>query len=700
MKLTAFTRLALLALLVGLLQAIAFVGTASTGSASTTPTAGAQGSPGLDTGQQPQADPAAGAPGSHPGLAQTPPMGWNDWYTFYCNIDEDLVKQTADAMVSSGMRDAGYNYVNLDDCWAGARDANGNMTADPKKFPHGIKALADYVHARGLKLGVYTDVGPKTCAGYTAGYNNEKRDVDTFASWGVDFVKVDWCAVPYNDFPGMTKQEVAKTLYTRWSKAFNEASRPMLFSMCVWEEAVKSWEFAPQLAQMWRTSADYGDSWDQIMRNGDQAARLHDLAGPGGWNDPDILMVGHGQLNNIEYRTQFSIWSMAAAPLLAGNDLRTMTAATREILTNKDVIAIDQDALGEAGRKVHADADTDVWARPLANGDTAVLLVNRTSSDRLVSTDAKELGLPKSSRYTVRDLWDHRTLQSAGTFSGYLPPHGSRMVRISAAKGDPTRPMVSWGATPHGTVPGLDTTVVAPGSPLTLDGVARNDGPASIEGATASLTAPDGWTVKPTTTTSLPQLHRAGGQVATSWSVAAPEGTQPGRYSLRTTLRYAVDGVPGQEVYDTDVLVPSAPPAGKVALSDLTWLDEANGYGPPLKDRNYYGDPLSIGGQQYPKGLWTNAAAHLGYYLGGRCSTFTTDMGIDDSKGSGGSVVYSIYVDGQQVYKSPVLHGSDATAHASVSVAGARSLRIAVDDGGDGVTNDNADWGAPTLTCS
>ncbi|TDQ00730.1 NPCBM/NEW2 domain-containing protein [Labedaea rhizosphaerae] len=674
-----------LALLVGGLLALAFVVAPTTATAQ--PTAPST------------ATPAATAHHDPHNVAATPPMGWNDWYTFFCNVDENLVKQTADAMVSSGMRDAGYDYVNLDDCWAGARDADGNMTADPKKFPHGIKALADYVHGKGLKLGVYTDVGTKTCAGYAAGYNNEARDVNTFASWGVDFVKVDWCAVPYNDFPGMSKQDVAKTLYSRWAKAFDEAPRAMLFSMCVWEEAVESWEFAPELAQMWRTSTDYSDNWDSFLRNGDQVARLHDLAGPGGWNDPDILMVGHGELDDTSYQSQFSMWSMAAAPLLAGNDLRSMSAATREILTNKEVIAIDQDKLGKAGYKVRATPDEDVWARPLSNGDTAVLLVNRTDRDRLVQTNATELGLPKSSAYGTRDLWQHKTFESAGTFSGYLPPHGSRMLRISG-KTAGVGTAVSWGAAATGTVPGLDVVVAAPGEPVTLQGTAVNDGVLPVPGATASLTAPAGWTATPAGPRTLPLLKGAGGQATAQWKVEPSADIAPGTYDLKTTLKFQELGQPRVVTYATKVLVPAAPPAGSVALSDLNWLSMANGYGPALKDKNYYGNELSIGGQLYPKGLWTHPAGQIDYFLGGHCGSFSADLGIDDSQGNKGSVVFSVYTNGELAYQSPVLHGADPVEHMTVDVSGAQSLRIAVADAGDGVTSDNADWGAPTLTCS
>ena len=665
----------------------------------------AQGAPAPRTTTKPALATGAGNPISVTNaagdVAATPPMGWNDWYTFHCNVNETLVKQTADAMVSSGMRDAGYKYVNIDDCWAApTRDAAGNMQADPVKFPSGMKALAAYVHARGLKLGIYTDVGPKTCAGYVAGYGHEKRDVDTFAIWDIDFVKIDWCNVPFSDFPGLTQQQLGAELYGRWAKAFGEADRKMFFSICVWNPSVKSWEFASKIANSWRTSGDYGDTWDLIMRNGDDVAKLADFAHPGGWNDPDILMVGLGALTDTEYRTHFSIWSMAAAPLLAGNDLRNMDAATLKILTNREVIAVDQDSLGSAGRKLRSTANEDVWVRTLANGDTAVLLVNRSSTERLVSTNATELALPKLSRYSVRDLWTHQTTSSAGNFSAYLPAHGSAMVRISNTKQEPTAPSVVWGTTAAANVVGLKTPLVEAGKPVQVSGVALNNGPMSIENASVALTTPTGWTVSPASTQLLGVLKRDGGQQTPSWTVTPPNTSMPGSYDLTSTLTFVVDGVTSTREFTSTLTIPARPPAGATQLSDVAWMEQANGYGPPLKDKNYYGNKLSIGGQVYDKGLWTNAVASIGYYLGGTCTHFETDIGIDDSKGNNGSVIFQIYADDAMVYQSPVLHGADPVVHASVDLSGARSMRIAVTDAGDGITNDNADWGNPTLTCN
>ena len=332
-------------------------------------------------------------------VAATPPMGWNDWYAFQCNLNEPLIEQTADTMVSSGMQAAGYQYVNLDDCWLSHnRDANGNLQADPVKFPHGIKAVADYVHARGLKLGIYEDVGTATCAGYPGSYGHVQQDADTFASWGIDFVKVDWCNVPFGDFPGMSQQDVAKKLYTAYSQALKATGRPMLFSICEWNPALQPWTWAPAISNMWRTNNDYGDTWDQIVANLDQEAALAPFAGPGHWNDPDILQVGLGRTSAAQDQAHFSAWSMLAAPLLAGNDLRSMSAASKAILTNREVIAIDQDPLGAEATRLSHDGDADVWTRTLANGDRAVMLLNRGTVPLSIGTDAQALGLPKLRR--------------------------------------------------------------------------------------------------------------------------------------------------------------------------------------------------------------------------------------------------------------------------------------------------------------
>ncbi|HEY8458625.1 MAG TPA: NPCBM/NEW2 domain-containing protein [Actinopolymorphaceae bacterium] len=671
---------------------------------------------------------AAAKPSGNDGLARTPPMGWNDWYSFFCDIDEDLIKQTADAMVASGMRDAGYEYVNIDDCWsAPERDADGNLVADPERFPSGIKALADYVHARGLKLGIYTDVGTKTCAGYPGGYGHEERDARTFAKWHVDFVKVDWCNVPFEDFPGMTQQEVAIELYGRWSKALQQSGRDMVFSVCVWDPAIKSWEWAPEIAHMWRTSFDYGDSWDLMLRNADEVAPLWTYAGPGHWNDPDILMVGIGGMSDVEYQTHFSIWAMAAAPLLAGNDLRHMSEQTLEILTNREVIAVDQDPLGVAGRKARSDETSDVWVRPLAGGDYAVLLVNRAERPQLVRTSPEELGISAHGLLRVRDLWRHETTTATGTLSAYLPAHGSAMFRISTSGPASPEPSVAWGATADARVPGLDPPLLEPGTTTPVDGLVVNNGHVPLRDANASLQLPPGWSVRPAPQQELGTVRRDGGEARVTWELTTPSDVAPGDYELTATVTYRVGGSKASGGSASDdgahasadrpkprtfsmpftipVTVPTPPPSGEPWLSDVDWVESHNGYGPVLRDRNYWGDPLSIRGTTYPKGLWTHPPGDVAYYLGGHCTRLQADLGIDDSTGGRGSVVFEVwagYPDGREttVFDSGVVRGTDPVVPLDVDLTDAVSVTLVTRDAGDGVSYDNADWGGIRLTCT
>src|SRR5579872_509098 len=313
-------------------------------------------------------------------LARTPPMGWNSWNKFACDgINEDVIRETADAMVSSGMKDAGYQYIVIDDCWQVDRDSAGNIICDPKKFPHGIKALADYIHSKGLKFGIYTCAGRNTCAGRPASAGYEFEDARQYAAWGVDYLKEDWCN---------TGTQNAPASYTLMRDALYKAGRPIVFSLCEWGSN-KPWLWAKDVGHLWRTCGDIGNNWDfmdadngsayggSVIGNLDLQNGLEKYAGPGHWNDPDMLEVGDGALTVEEERSHFSLWCMLAAPLMAGNDLRSMTPSTRGILTNKEVIAIDQDALGIQGHRVEINQDFEVFVKPLQGGDTAICLFNR-----------------------------------------------------------------------------------------------------------------------------------------------------------------------------------------------------------------------------------------------------------------------------------------------------------------------------------
>lgn len=366
------------------------------------------------------------------GLALTPPMGWNSWNKFACNVSEQTVRDTADAMVSSGMRDAGYQYVVIDDCWQGPRDANGVITADPQKFPAGIKSLADYVHSRGLKFGIYSDAGRLTCGGRPASQGHEYQDALTYARWGVDYLKYDWCS---------TGDRNAQEAYAVMADALRQSGRDIVFSMCEWGTA-KPWLWAKNTGNLWRTTGDIWDSFSTKDKAHDwahPALEIVDLneplwpfAGPGHWNDADMLEVGNGGMTADEYRAHFSLWAMMASPLMAGNDIAHMDETTRSILLNKEVIAVDQDKLGVQGRRMWRDGGGEVWVKALAGGARALVLFNRGDKPVSISANADHLGWPPRMRAKVRDLWAHQDLRAwTGAMSATVQPHAVAMYRLT-----------------------------------------------------------------------------------------------------------------------------------------------------------------------------------------------------------------------------------------------------------------------------
>lgn len=356
-------------------------------------------------------------------LALTPPMGWNSWNRFGCDIDEKLIRKMADAMVASGMKDVGYIYVNIDDCWmAGTRDVQGNLQADPERFPSGIKALADYVHGKGLKLGIYSSAGTKTCQGYPASLDHEVKDAEKFAEWGVDYLKYDNC---YN------QGQDAVERYGKMREALDAAGRPIIFSICEWGQN-RPWLWAPEIGNLWRTTGDIRNSWESVMYILDQQVGLSKYARPGAWNDPDMLQVGNGGMTTTEDRAHFSLWCILAAPLLAGNDQRHMTEVTRETLTNEEVIAVNQDPAGTQGYKIRDEGDHEVWVKSLESGDYAVALLNRGEKPAFIAIRAEEIGMPEASRYVVRDLWAHKEEVTGGRIGARVPSHGVAMFRVHA----------------------------------------------------------------------------------------------------------------------------------------------------------------------------------------------------------------------------------------------------------------------------
>ena len=356
------------------------------------------------------------------GLAKTPPMGWNSWNKFQARVSDSLVRQVADAMATNGMKDAGYVYVNIDDTWEAGRDAQGNIQTNDR-FPD-MKALADYIHGKGLKFGIYSSPGPKTCAGYEASFRHEEQDARTFAAWGVDYLKYDWCSADQvYDYHSM------QAVYAKMGLALENSGRPIVFSLCQYGLLkVQQWG-ANVGGNLWRTTGDIGDNWRSMSHIGfDLQAGLESAAGPGHWNDPDMLEIGNGGMTDTEYRTHMSLWSMLAAPLLAGNDLRDVPPHILEILTNKEVIAIDQDPLGKQGKRVAKSGDVEVWARPLAGGDWAVGLFNRGDASASVTFHASDIGLKRIAK--IRDLWAHADRKGTSEYSAEVASHGAVMLKV------------------------------------------------------------------------------------------------------------------------------------------------------------------------------------------------------------------------------------------------------------------------------
>jgi len=363
------------------------------------------------------------------GLALTPPMGWNSWNKFGCDVSESLIKAVTDDMATNGMKQAGYQYVIIDDCWQVGRDADGNIIADPQRFPSGIKALADYIHARGLKFGIYSCAGTNTCAGRPGGLFHEIQDARTYAAWGVDYLKYDWCN---------HADETGERAYSRMRDALLQSDRPIVFSICEWGQN-KPWLWGAKVGNLWRTTSDIQNCWDCRRDWGgmgfthilDLQVGLESFAGPGHWNDPDMLEVGNGGLTDTESKSHFSLWCILAAPLIAGNDLLSMSPATQKILTNQALIAVDQDPLGKEGSRIRKNGDSEVWARPLANGSRAVVLFNRGTAPAEISVAWEDLGYPGHLKAAVRDLWTGKNLgKFKNKFAATVAPHDVCVVNV------------------------------------------------------------------------------------------------------------------------------------------------------------------------------------------------------------------------------------------------------------------------------
>ncbi|WP_369255938.1 NPCBM/NEW2 domain-containing protein [Streptomyces sp. R35] len=627
------------------------------------------------------------------GLALTPPMGFNNWNSTHCRAEfnEDMVKGIADLFVDKGLKDAGYQYVNLDDCWAlPSRDANGKLVPDPVRFPGGIKAVADYVHAKGLKLGIYTSAGVKTCnsAGFPGALGHEYSDAQQFADWGVDYLKYDNCNNLGVD---------AKLRYTTMRDALRATGRPIVYSICEWGQN-KPWEWAADVGHLWRTTGDISDSWGSMLSILKQNLPLAPYAGPGHWNDPDMLEVGNGGMTDTEYRSHFSMWSVMAAPLLIGSDLRKASAATFDLLDNKEVIAVDQDPLGKQGTVLSSEGGRWVVAKEMKDGSRAVALFNETGSAQRIATTAQAVGLPETDAYTLRDVWQHKSYNTAGTISATVPAHGTVLVRVSVD--------AQWAKNPPAVELGLNgSPLVEAGKTASLESTVTDLGRTPAQHVSVTLSGPEGWTVGATSPATAGVVP-TGRALRTGWQVTAPEGTATGSYDLTLKASYrSPTGVRAESVLPLKASVVVAPPSGVSSLGDLPWLSTTNGWGPVERNTSNGesaagdGHPITLGGVVYAKGLGVHAESAVEYYTGTACETVTADVGVDDEKGAKGTVAFEIWADGTKVASTGVLTNAMAAQPITADVTGAQVVRLVVTDGGDGIDSDHADWADAKLSC-
>ena len=630
------------------------------------------------------------------GLALTPPMGFNDWNSFGCDVDENLIVQTADLIASNGMKEAGYDFVNVDDCWAAPdRDAlTGRLQAHPTKFPHGIRWLADYVHGKGLKFGIYTSAGTQTCARtMPGGLDHEDIDAQTFADWGVDYLKYDNCN---------NQNRPALERYPRMRDALAKTGRPIVYSITEWGQN-QPWLWGADVGHLWRTTGDIGDNWSSVRSIIRQNLPLFPFAGPGHWNDPDMLEVARGGMTDTEYRTHFGMWAIMAAPLLVGSDLRRATPSTMDILLNKEVIAIDQDPLGVQGRPIRDQNGLVVLRKPLADGDTAVALYNETDRATPISTTAAELGLPPRPAYTVRDVWRHQTTETAGQLSAFVPAHGHALYRVST---DPR-----WAAFPPSSTlsvstpspfPNATISVVKPGMANPVSTAFTNLGRLPVPRVQVRMTGPDGWSVRATSPTLRPVVG-SGQSFGTTWTVTPPADAAPGKYLLTGTASFRWTSVSTVD-FITEVFVPPPAPTGVRFLSDVPWMSIVNGWGPAELDRSngeqgtHDGNPMTIGGVVYPKGIGAHADSEILYYTGGQCRSVTSDIGIDDEKTGNGDATWQIWADDRVVAEDKATW-QDAPKHLTADVAGATFVRLITLTNGD-ANSDHTDWAGLQITCT
>lgn len=662
------------------------------------------------------AAPAAPAAGTAPSPSPTPYQGWNTYYGLGGDFTADEVLDVADFLVSSGLADAGYDIVWLDGGWQAdvPRGDDGLLQGDAERFPDGMAALADEIHDRGLRAGIYTDAGPYipgTCGLGSGGHY--QTDADTFAAWGYDAVKVDFLC-------GITADLDPQEAFTAFAEALrdNSSGRSMIFNLCNpvtspdWgdypqeQQSTWSWTYAPDIAESWRTYTDVGFvgqiQFKDVLRNFDANARHPEVAGPGRFSDPDYLGPELG-MTTEEFRTQMSLWTVAAAPLVISSDPRTLSQESMDILLDEDVLAIDQDPLGVQGTRVGAAGTTETWAKPLADGSVAVALLNRGDRAAEVATTARDLGL-RGRSFEVLDTWTDARTQSSGTVRAAVPAHGAALLRVtpSRAHGAPRLVATSPAFTAVGSDAVAPTTdlLAAAGDRLTTQVTLHNDGGTAVRSPRVTLTLPEGWTAR--TIGAAPRVVRPGGSALVSFTVSVPASAENGGYDVAASVTSGSGhlATPPSRV----TIAPGAPSGGDVVLSRHPWVSATSGWLTPTVDQSVGGgSPLTVAGTVHETGLGVASPSRVRYYLGAACSALTGSVGIDDVVGTvgpeGGTATFDVVGDGEVLWSSGTVERGTATPF-DVDVTGIRDLTLQVGDASDGGYNDRADWLSLNLTCA
>jgi alpha-galactosidase len=623
-----------------------------------------------------------------------PPMGWSS-RLLGCAVDERAVRQAAGALVSTGLAAKGYRHVLVDDCWAAPERDAGQLIADPARFPAGMAARAEHLHGLGLALGLNLSAGTRMCTRGPGSYGREAADAARLASWGVDLVKYDWCAVPLADFPGRTVDVVARELSGRMSAGLGRA---ITLSLNMEDGSTVPWTWAAEVATTWRTNVynrPLADDYDAMVGVFEFNMLRGAHARPGGWNDPDVLRAGGGGMTAREYQTQLTLWAVMAAPLYATGALGPDTAA---LLGNPDVIAVDQDPRGAQGRFAATDGWHHVIAKPLAGGDVAVALFNESDRSALIETSARQVGLAPAASYRVRDLWTGATARTTGAIVHSVPAHGAVLLRVGRSPAS-AAPLATVAVEAPPLIEESDRlSILEPGwrAGVTTS-VTNTGGTAPLRDVTLALAVPAGWTARPTGPVT-PRRLAAGHRHAVTWRVTPPPGTPPGVYELT-----ADGGAAGRAT--TEVRVASAPGAGTAHLGDVPWTASRNHLGPVERDRSNGdaaagdGRPITINGVRHERGLGVHAPSEVELYTGGRCTEVRAEVGVDDEV-EGGSVVFGIWADGELAARTGIVTGADAAVPLRADVSGAAVVRLVVTNGGDNAYFDHADWASATITCT